>query len=129
MIKIMLLIGIGGFIGSVFRYLIGGFFQNISGSISFAFGTLAVNIIGCFIIGFLAYLIEARAMLNSEMRAFLLIGILGAFTTFSTFGHESFAHIADSKFHLALINIGSHILFGLSAVYLGRLLSSVIWRY
>ena len=129
MIKFILLIGIGGFIGTVFRYLLGGFIQNISGSISFAFGTLAVNTIGCFIIGFLAYLIEARAMLNTEIRAFLLVGILGAFTTFSTFGHDSFNHIAESKFHLALINIGAHIFLGLSAVYFGRLISSMIWRY
>ena len=128
MIRSMLLVGIGGFIGSVFRYLISGFIQNISGSISFAFGTLVVNTIGCFIIGFLTYLIEARSMLTNEMRVFLLIGILGAFTTFSTFGNETYNHIVESKFHLVLINIGAHIFLGLSAVYFGRLISYAIWR-
>ena len=128
MIKFLLLVGIGGFIGSLFRYWISGIVQNISGSISFAFGTLAVNTIGCFIIGFFAYLIEARSMLTSEIRAFVLVGLLGAFTTFSTFGNETYNHIVESKFHLVLINIGAHIFLGLSAVYLGRLFSFMIWR-
>ena len=128
MIKFLLLVGIGGFIGSLFRYWISGMVQNISGSISFAFGTLAVNTIGCFIIGFFAYLIEARSMLTSEIRAFVLVGLLGAFTTFSTFGNETYNHIVESKFHLVLINIGAHVFLGLSAVYLGRLMSFMIWR-
>jgi CrcB protein len=127
-IKFLLLVGIGGFIGSLFRYWISGMVQNISGSISFAFGTLAVNTIGCFIIGFFAYLIEARSMLTSEIRAFVLVGLLGAFTTFSTFGNETYNHIVESKFHLVLINIGAHVFLGLSAVYLGRLMSFMIWR-
>jgi CrcB protein len=127
-IRVLLIVGLGGFIGAVLRYLIGGFFQNISGSISFAFGTLAVNIIGCFVIGILTYLVDTFSVLNNEMRAFLMIGILGAFTTFSTFGHETLVHLIESKFNLALINIGAHVVFGLTAVYAGRLIGSIIWR-
>ena len=127
MIKIML-IGIGGSIGAILRYSISGLIQNLSGSINFPFGTLGVNIIGCFLIGLLSYLIEARAMFTDETRAFLLIGVLGAFTTFSTFGHETYNHFLESKFHLVGINVGAHILFGLAAVYAGRVVSFAIWR-
>ena len=128
MIKFLLLVGIGGFIGSLLRYLISGFVQNLSGSITFPFGTLAVNTIGCFIIGFFSYLIETRSMFTTEIRAFVLIGLLGAFTTYSTFGNETYNHMIESKFHLVLINIGAHLFLGLSAVYLGRLISFMIWR-
>ncbi len=127
MIKLML-IGIGGFIGALLRYSISGLVQNLSGSINFPFGTLVVNIIGCFLIGLLSYLIEARAMFTVEMRAFLLIGVLGAFTTFSTFGHETYNHFLESKFHLVGFNVGAHLVFGLLAVYLGRITSFAIWR-
>ena len=128
MIKFLLLVGIGGFIGSLLRYLISGFVQNLSGSITFAFGTLAVNTIGCFVIGFFSYIIEARSMFTTEIRAFVLVGLLGAFTTYSTFGNETYNHMIESKFHLVLINIGAHLFLGLSAVYLGRLIGFMIWR-
>ena len=127
MIKLML-IGLGGSIGAILRYSIGGLIQNLSGSINFPFGTLGVNIIGCFLIGLFSYLIEARAMFTDETRAFLLIGVLGAFTTFSTFGHETYNHFLESKFHLVGINVGAHIIFGLAAVYAGRVASFAIWR-
>jgi len=126
-IKLML-IGLGGSIGAILRYSISGLIQNLSGSINFPFGTLAVNIMGCFLIGLFSYLIEARAMFTDETRAFLLIGVLGAFTTFSTFGHETYNHFVESKFHLVGINVGAHLLFGLLAVYLGRITSFAIWR-
>ena len=126
-IKLML-IGIGGFIGAILRYSVSGLMQNLSGSINFPFGTLAVNIVGCFLIGLFSYLIEVRAMFTVEVRAFLLIGVLGSFTTFSTFGHETYNHFLDSKFHLVGINVGAHFVFGLLAVYLGRITSFAIWR-
>ena len=123
-----LLIGFGGFIGAILRYILSGAAQSASGSISFPFGTLVVNILGCFLIGSLVYLIEARAMFTAELRTFLLIGVLGAFTTYSTFGSETHQLILESKFHLAVINIGSHIILGLFAVYLGRMAGYLIWR-
>ena len=126
-IKLML-IGIGGFIGAILRYSVSGLMQNLSGSINFPFGTLAVNIVGCFFIGLFSYLIEVRAMFTVEVRAFLLIGVLGSFTTFSTFGHETYNHFLESKFHLVGFNVGAHLMFGLLAVYLGRITSFAIWR-
>ena len=85
----LLAIGAGGFVGAILRYLISGLVQNLSGSIRFPFGTLAVNVIGCLFIGLLVYLVETRSMFGAAARMFVFIGLLGSFTTFSTFGNET----------------------------------------
>ena len=81
----ILLIGMGGFVGAVLRYAVGGGVQTLTRSISFPHGTMAVNVIGCFLIGGLTYLAETRSLFSANTRMFLFIGVLGAFTTFSTF--------------------------------------------
>lgn len=124
----ILLVGAGGFIGSVLRYLVGGYVQQISKSISFPYGTLAVNIIGCFIIGFLAQLSESRGAFTSETRLFVFIGILGGFTTFSSFGNESLNLMRDSQMLNAFANVSANVIIGLFAVWLGRTASYLIWR-
>lgn len=124
----IVIVGIGGFIGSVMRYLIGGYVQQAARSISFPYGTLAVNVIGCFIIGFLSQLAENRGVLSSESRAFVFIGILGGFTTFSSFGNETLNLARAGEMLHAVANIGLNVFLGLSAVWLGRALSYVIWR-
>lgn len=95
MVTKLLLIGAGGFIGSIFRYAVGGAVQSLSQSVAFPFGTLAVNILGCFCIGVLSELFDTRAFINADTRAFLIIGILGGFTTFSAFGNETMNLIRD----------------------------------
>jgi CrcB protein len=117
----------GGFIGSVMRYLLGGIVQQSSRSL-FPYGTLAVNVLGCFIIGFLAQLAEARGLFASEARAFVFIGILGGFTTFSSFGNETLNLARDSQMMSAVANVGANVLLGLFAVWLGRSVSYLIWR-
>ncbi len=82
----LLLAGIGGFIGSSLRYAVSGHIQLWSKSIAFPYGTLAVNLIGCFAIGFLSQLAESRGMFTAETRTLIFIGVLGGFTTFSAFG-------------------------------------------
>lgn len=123
----VLLVGIGGFIGSVMRYLLGGYVQQSSKSV-FPYGTLAVNVIGCFVIGFLAQLAENRGAFSSETRAFLLIGILGGFTTFSSFGNETINLARDGQTLGAAANVGLNVILGLFAVWLGRTVSYLIWR-
>ena len=81
----LLLAGLGGFIGSALRYAVGGYVQYRSRSIYFPYGTLAVNLIGCFVIGFLSQLSETRGVFTAEARTLIFIGILGGFTTFSAF--------------------------------------------
>ena len=124
----LLLIGAGGFLGSVLRYLISGFAQMLSQSIAFPYGTLAVNVLGCFCIGFLSELFDARSLVCPDTRAFLVVGILGGFTTFSAFGNETMNLIRGGDLALALLNVGAQVLVGLGAVWLGSTLASGIWR-
>jgi CrcB protein len=124
----ILWVGTGGFVGSVLRYLVSGYIQERSGSIDLPYGTFAVNIIGCFAIGFLAELVEMRGVLTAEVRVLLITGALGGFTTFSTFGNETMALLRDGQTNLALLNIGASIVAGLAAVWLGYSLAYAIWR-
>lgn len=125
MIK-LLLVGFGGFIGSVFRYIVSGFVQRLSNQINFPFGTLSVNLIGCFVIGFLAGLAENRQLFGENYRAFIFIGILGGFTTFSTFGYEVFSFLRDGQFLSTFINIFLHLFFSILLVWFGFSLSKLI---
>ncbi len=122
------LVGIGGAIGSILRYWVSGWVQAASGSASFPFGTLAVNVIGCFIIGVLSYLADARGLLTPELRVLFVVGVLGGFTTFSSFGNETMALARDGEMWYAIANIAASLLFGLGAVWLGRNAVALIWR-
>lgn len=124
----ILLVGFGGFIGSVLRYLASGYVQQASKSVDFPYGTLAVNVMGCFAIGFLAQLAESRGVLASQSRLFVFVGILGGFTTFSSFGNETLNLARDSQMMNALANVGMNVVIGLLAVWLGRTVSYLIWR-
>jgi CrcB protein len=124
----LLIVGVGGFIGAILRYIISGFVQTLSGSISFPYGTFAVNMLGCFAIGVLTYLVEARGVLSGEMRLFLLIGLLGSLTTFSTFSNETVTLIREQNMEYALFNIGLQVAAGIMLVWLGRIIAHIIWR-
>ena len=117
MIKI-LFIGIGGFIGAVMRYWISGITYDKFG-ISFPYGTFAVNIIGAFILGLLITLSETRFILHPNLKIALTVGILGAFTTFSTFCYETVALMQTGDFYKAFLNIFLSLLVGIIAVLLG----------
>lgn len=123
-----LAIGTGGFIGAILRYLVSGWVQNWSRSLDFPYGTLAVNLLGCFIIGLLSYWGEQHNLFSPNTRFFIFIGLLGAFTTFSTFGNETITLLRARDELLALLNVGAHILLGLLAVWLGRVLAAFLWR-
>jgi CrcB protein len=124
----IIIVGIGGFLGSILRYLISGYVQNLSRSVSFPYGTLSVNIIGCFLIGIISQLVDLQIGVTAETRLFLMVGILGGFTTFSAFGNETMNLLQDQRFFLSLIYIGSHLFIGLSAVFLGRMIIKLVWR-
>jgi len=126
----IILIGIGGFIGAILRYTIGGWVQD--NFVSFPFGTLTVNILGSFFLGLVMYLSEYQGIFNEETRVFLTIGILGAFTTLSTFSYESFRLLDNSNIMLLVINIVATVVLSIFAVYLGKTvalsLTSGLWR-
>ena len=112
-------VGVGGFIGSIGRYLVAGAVHQILPNSYFPAGTAVVNILGCFVIGILSGLTELRQLLSPEMRIFLLIGLLGGFTTFSTFGYETVASVRSGQLLPALANVVIQVILGLSAVWFG----------
>jgi CrcB protein len=114
----LLLIAIGGAIGSVARYLLSTFVLRVSGTL-FPLGTFVVNAIGCFVFGLIAGAAEQRVALPPEARLFLLVGILGGFTTFSSYAYESFALIRGGELLWASINIAGQVLIGVAGVTAG----------
>jgi fluoride exporter len=123
----LLLIGSGGFAGSVLRFLVSSWVQHRSGSIVYPFGTMTVNVIGCLLIGFLSALADNRALLSTEARSLLIVGVLGGFTTFSSFSNETLNLLRAGQPELALLNAGSQVLLGVGMVWLGRIAAG-IWR-
>jgi len=122
--KIIALIGIGSFIGGVFRYLLSQSVQSKFLS-AYPFGTLTVNIIGCLAIGIVFGLSE-KFNFSPEWRLFLATGICGGFTTFSTFSFETMAMLRDGQYLYSFLYIGSSVFVGLIAVYLGILLLKLL---
>ncbi len=124
----VLLVGAGGFVGSVLRYLIGGLVQSLVPASTFPYGTLAVNVTGCFAIGLLSQLAEAHSALGAGSRTFLIVGLLGGYTTFSAFGNETVNLIREGQRLAGSMSVGAHLVLGLWAVWLGRLAANVVWR-
>ena len=121
----IILVGIGGFIGSVFRFLLSGFVHRLVPLSEFPFGTFAVNVIGCLLIGLLNGLAETRQVIGPELRLFLMIGMLGGFTTFSAFGSETLVLIRAAEVFRAIGNIFLLVFFGLVAVWLGDMIGRI----
>lgn len=112
-------VGSGGFIGAVSRYLLSLFTQSQFPGSSFPYGTVVVNLLGCLLIGLMAGLFELKSWAHPEIRLFIFVGILGGFTTFSTFSHESFLLFENGKLLLSLLNLGIQVIFGLAFVWMG----------
>lgn len=121
-------VALGGALGSVSRYLLGTWAQTASKSIDFPYGTLTVNLIGCFVIGFLSHLAETRGAFTPETRALVFIGVLGGFTTFSSFGNDTFNLLHEGERVNALANVGANVILGLFLVWLGRAAAYWIWK-
>jgi CrcB protein len=115
----ILFVGVGGFLGSIARYLLVGLVQSPTAG-TFPFGTLAVNVAGCTLIGGLSALIEARPFLTGDGRAFLVIGVLGGFTTFSAFGNETINLLRHAGPTLAGANVLANVALALGGVWVGR---------
>lgn len=120
--RIILFIGLGSFIGGISRYLIFLYFHS-RGFIAFPFGTLTINIVGCFLIG-IVYGITEKSGLSNEWRLFLATGVLGGFTTFSAFSYESLALMRDGQSGAALLYVMCSVVFGLLATWGGIVVAS-----
>lgn len=125
MFKIFM-VGMGGFAGSICRYLVSGLSHRLFDDPFFPYGTLAVNVLGCLFIGLLGGLSETRQIFTPEIRALVLIGFLGGFTTFSTFGYEIFTVARDGQMASAMTNLMLHLILGFGSVWLGFSLSKLI---
>ena len=115
--KIILAVGIGSCLGGILRYFLSQIIQSKFLS-TFPFGTLSVNIIGCFLIG-LAFGFSERSYFPVEWRLFLVTGLLGGFTTFSSFSNETIALIRDGQSWLALSYVATSVIVGLIATFAG----------
>ncbi len=115
----------GGGIGSVLRYATSALMYSIFGT-DFPYGTFAVNVIGSFVIGFFLTVAGERFLVSPETRAFVAIGILGGFTTFSTFTYETLGLFKDGSFFVGGTNIIASITVALFAAWLGNLIGRLI---
>ncbi len=115
----ILAIGGGGFIGAVSRYLLATTIQHQVKPEQFPIGIFVVNIIGCLLIGLLAGLFELKSWMNVELRLFVFVGLLGGFTTFSTFANDTYLLGKDGEFIAALLNAGGQVIVGLLFVWVG----------
>ncbi len=125
MIKNLLIIGTGGFTGSIARYLV----SQLNLSINFhsiPVGTLLVNIIGSFLIGFLTGIADKSMILTAEWRLFLMVGLCGGFTTFSAFANENLMLMHNGQFLAVLLYTGLSIFLGFLAVYLGYTMTNLL---
>jgi fluoride exporter len=120
----ILLIGIGGFMGAVSRFLVQKFVNNYMAT--FPLGTLTVNVLGSFLLGILLYGITYDRELTINLRDFAAIGFLGSFTTMSAFSHETMVLFDTGNILEAVLNVGLNIFLCLLAVYAGRQIGLMI---
>lgn len=117
----LLFIGLGGFLGSISRYMLSRLVYHSIGE-TFPYGTLAVNIIGCFLIGLLMSLMNERLFVQPNVRMFLIIGLLGGFTTFSSFSFETFELMRSGQLAAAGANIVFSIVGCVMATWCGYII-------
>jgi CrcB protein len=121
-----IVVGLGGMIGTLLRYGTGGLIARLKGGGTFPVETLVINVVGCLVIGFLAGLSETRGIFGPTARSFLFIGLLGGFTTFSTFGYETFQLLRDGQLGAGLGSVTLQVTLGLGAVWAGDVLARLV---
>jgi CrcB protein len=125
--KQLLCVGIGGFLGSIARYKLGGFVLHRSEAWNFPWSTFTVNLLGCFVIGLLASLVERHDLFSPATRLFLFTGVLGGFTTFSAFAYEGTFLVRRGLLGTGSIYASLSVLGGVTAVWFGMKLIDFVW--
>ena len=120
-----ILIGLAGLLGTLLRYWLAGLVSRQYGE-SFPWGTMAVNLIGCFLAGVIFHVTEERFLVNPTLRTIILIGLLGGFTTFSSYGLQTFSLLRDGQFGLATLNVTISNLLGVVMVWAGYVLTKTL---
>ncbi len=118
-------IGLGGFLGANARYLVTQWAAGRWGS-AFPYGTLIVNVLGCFLIAFFLTLATGRLNISTEVRLFVAVGFLGGFTTFSSFAYETFFLVEQGRWLAAGANFLADTVIGITFVFLGIILARMI---
>jgi CrcB protein len=113
-----LMVGIGGFLGAIARFWLGGYISDRMGA-QFPYGTFVINCSGSFLIGLTVTLLAEKAHWNANWRYLIPIGFIGAYTTFSTFEYETLRAIQDSEFLISGLYVGLSVVLGFVAVWLG----------
>ncbi|MCA1552867.1 MAG: fluoride efflux transporter CrcB [Chloroflexi bacterium] len=121
-----ILAAIGGAMGATLRYLVGGIVQNALNRPDFPYSTLLINVVGCLVFGLIIGLVDEGHRITPEQRTFMLVGVLGGFTTFSTFGYETFAFLRDGEWLYAMLNIGAQTALGVLGVWLGTIIARFV---
>lgn len=123
--RALIFVGVGSGIGGMLRYLVTRWLQNSFVTL-FPLGTLAVNVIGCLILGLLYGLFERGNLMNAEIRLLLTVGLCGGFTTFSTFINENYSFLQNGNFSMSLIYAALSLILGMVAVYGGNYIIKLI---
>lgn len=125
MLRLIMIVGTGGFIGTILRFMLSRYIQEQTIS-SFPLGTFIINVAGCFLIGIFYGIAERGNLMSTEWRLFLTVGICGGFTTFSTFSGDNLALLRGSEFLYFGLYAGLSVFLGLLATYLGNILIKAI---
>lgn len=119
-VRDVLLVGLGGFLGSISRYALGGLVLRQSGANRFPLGTLVVNVLGCLVMGLVAGLAERWHLFGGPTRLFLMTGLLGGFTTFSAFAYETYFLGREHAWSSAVANVFLSVVLGLGFLWVGH---------
>lgn len=120
------LVGLGGSIGSIARYKLGGLISHITVQKSFPYSTFVINVLGCLIIGLLAGLAERYNLFSQSTRLFLFTGLLGGFTTFSAFGLDAILLVLRNEWITATLYTSASVILGITAIWLGLKIISAL---
>jgi CrcB protein len=119
-----MLVGAGGFVGALARYSVSIVVLREFPAATFPYATLFVNLLGCLLMGLAAGLAETRNLLTPEARVFVMVGLLGGFTTFSALGFETFAMLRNDEYFRAMLNVSAQVVLGAGLVWAGYTLTA-----